>query len=160
MGEEAKQYKINLINAASPDLIIGLGDEGILKNILEEASKPYVILDAPSLVRKRTQEERRTLREDSYRNYLKNGKILVMPITQVEVNFFNDEATYESNTLLGLLNEDKWLIGLGVFKKLDKNKFMRIYTPAKKEDVKIVEFSGIKVNEEGRELNKILKEKT
>jgi len=159
LGEEAKQYKIELINAASPSLIVGLGDANILKAILEEALKPYVILDSPPSVRRRNQEERRTLREDSYRSYLKNGRILVIPIAQVEVRFFNEE-TYESNTLLGLLNEDEWLIGLGVFKKLDKGKFMRVYASIKKEDVRIVEFSGMKVNEEGKELNKILKEKT
>lgn len=155
LGEEAKAYKIDLINAASPSLIVGLGSEDVLKPILEEASKPFVILDSPQLIRKRSQEERKILREDSYRSYLKNGKILVLPVNQVEVRFF--DSSIEVNTLLGLLNKDEWLIGLGVLKEFKDKKIMKIYTSVKKEDVKIVEFSGVKVNEEGRELNKIMK---
>ncbi|MBS7655518.1 hypothetical protein KEJ50_03350 [Candidatus Bathyarchaeota archaeon] len=157
LGEEAKIYKIDLINAVSPSLIVGLGSEDVLKPILEEASKPFVILDSPQLIRKRSQEERRILREDSYRSHLKNGKILVLPINQVEVKFF--DSSIEVNTLLGLLNKDEWLIGLGVLKEFKDKKIMKVYAPVKKEDVKIVEFSGVKVNEEGREINKIMKEK-
>ncbi|MBS7657605.1 MAG: Clp1/GlmU family protein [Candidatus Bathyarchaeia archaeon] len=151
LGDEAKQYKLELINLISPSLVIGLGEESVLKPIFEEAFKPYIILEPSQLVRKRTQEERRALREDSYRNYLRSGKIITLPITQIKVRFFNEQK-YECNTLLGLLSEDEWLIGLGIFKEL-KGKLMKIYTPIKKEEIKIVEFSEMKINEEGKELN-------
>jgi polynucleotide 5'-hydroxyl-kinase GRC3/NOL9 len=156
LGEEAKSYKIDLINAASPSLIVGLGSEETLNLIFKEASKPFVILNPPRLIRRRSQEERRILREDSYRSYLKNGKILVLPINQVKVKF--SSLSFEVNTLLGLLNKDEWLIGLGVLKEF-KDKAMKVYTPVKKEEIKIVELSNVKINEEGKEIDKLVKEK-
>jgi len=158
LGEEAKQYKIELVNTASPSLVIGLGNEEVLKPILKEVFTPYIILEAPRFIRKRSQEERRILREDSYKSYLRNGKTLVLPINQIEIRTFN-ASSYEVNTLLGLLNKDEWLIGLGILKEF-KDKAIKIYASIKREDIKIVEFSGVKVNEEGKELNKIIKEKT
>ena len=156
-GDEAKSYKLSLIKEASPTLIVGLGGEPALKKILDEAEAPFAILESPSTIHRRSREERRRLRESGYRRYLKGGKIVALPKSYIELRSFNGSSVglkrNHVNTLLGLLDENGWLIGLGTLKGVDpKSGFMKIFTPTEKGKVRIVELGAVKVNEQGKEL--------
>lgn len=157
LGDEAKSYKLSLIKEASPSLVVGLGGDPALREILSEAGVPFAILESPPTIHKRSREERKRLRESGYRRYLKGGKILALPKSYVELRSFNGSSVElrrnHVNALLGLLDDDGWLIGLGVLKDVDpKSGFMKIFTPTEKGKVRTVELGAVKVNEQGREL--------
>jgi polynucleotide 5'-hydroxyl-kinase GRC3/NOL9 len=86
--EEAKQYKIRLLKRISPEIIISIqfGDE--LKPILDafnNADSTILYLDAPSNLIKRTKNERRELRKQGYRKYLKEAKIRVLSLKETAI---------------------------------------------------------------------------
>ena len=94
--EEAKQYKIRLLKRIFPEIIIGIqfGDE--LKPILNEfnnADSTILYLDAPSNIIKRTKNERRELREQGYRKYLREGATRVLSLKETVMEYAQASTT-------------------------------------------------------------------
>jgi len=110
--EEAKQYKIRLLKRISPEIIIGIqfGDE--LKPILStfnNADSIILYLDAPSNLIKRTKNERRELREQGYRKYLKEGSTRVLSLKEIAIEYVQTSTTKtlkseETSSLEQILN--------------------------------------------------------
>jgi polynucleotide 5'-kinase involved in rRNA processing len=77
-------------------------------------------------------------------------------VVMVEGLFHKDvylvKESEEEGVLVGLLNNDKDFLGLGIISKLDYiNRTLKIQT-AYKDTVNIVQFGQVKINEAGKEL--------
>ncbi len=99
-GEEAAEYKSILTETIAPSAVIGIEQEKELTPILSKLKKPSVLIVEPSTaVKKRDRERRKTLRELSYKKYLKNVKVEAFPLSWIKI-----EGMYSSQSLF-LTNE-------------------------------------------------------
>lgn len=85
-GEDAVNYKIGLVNALSPSIVLCVkqGDELTpLISALENSRK--LIIESPPTIKQRNREKRKSLRELGYVKYLKNAKVQSIPLSWVNV---------------------------------------------------------------------------
>jgi len=93
-GEDAVDYKIQLVKELEPDIIFCIQQKDELAPILNALEKfRKVVVDSPSAIRQRSREKRRSLRELGYIKYLKNAKVRSLPLGWLKI---------EENGLLGL----------------------------------------------------------
>jgi len=150
-GMDALSFKKKLIKEISPDLILGMSNKKDLNHIYKNFNSHYLYLNPSKFVKKRSREERRELREYGYRKYLKNAstKYISLGSTKVE-----SENSLEENRLVGLIDHEGVLLGIGILKDFDKIKrVVKIYTPIEKtNELYKIEIGSVKVSEFGREL--------
>ncbi len=85
-GEEALEYKVQLVEKLDADLVIGLEHEDQLKHILDEIKSRKTLICNPSpYIRKRDREQRKHLRELSYKKHLKNAKVRSLPLSWITI---------------------------------------------------------------------------
>lgn len=85
-GEEAVQYKVMLTETIAPNAVVGIEREKELAPILGKLKKTQVLAVEPSTaVRKRDRERRKTLRELSYKKYLRNAKVEGFPLNWTKI---------------------------------------------------------------------------
>jgi len=85
-GKEAAEYKRRLVEVAKPDLIVGMQREGELEDVLGGLGGWRVVqVEVPPTVKRRNRENRRLMRELSYRRYLEGARIQSYPISWVEL---------------------------------------------------------------------------
>ena len=92
-GEEAVNYKVQLIGVLDPDAIFCLQQKDELSSFLNLPGKLVSIIDSPAAVKQRTSEKRRNLRELGYIKYLRNAKVQSIPLSWLKI---------EEDDLLGL----------------------------------------------------------
>jgi polynucleotide 5'-hydroxyl-kinase GRC3/NOL9 len=93
-GEEAINYKAQLIEKLDPDIIFCIQQKDELTpflNALEKFAK--IVVDSPSAIKQRSREKRRNLRELGYTKYLRNAKVQSLPLNWLKI---------EENELFGL----------------------------------------------------------
>jgi len=215
-GDEARTYKAELIRKIGPNLVVGIQRNGELEHILhsvEEEGCHVLRIVTSSAVKRRDHNERRELREQSYKKYLGKPTVRNLHLNWISLEYTPlglgtpvdlqrvkalekalqrqivyceessrtlyivvyykervDEATVvtaeslfqknvylvregeEEGLLVGLLNNDRDFLGLGIISKLDyNNRTLKIRT-AYKDTVNVVQFGQIKINEAGNEL--------
>jgi polynucleotide 5'-hydroxyl-kinase GRC3/NOL9 len=99
--EEAKQYKICLLKKIYPSIICVQSDEE-LKPILsafDVLAFRILCLNVPSIIRKRTKNERKELREQGYRKYLKEGSIRVLSLKETSIVNVQASRFFKTETL-------------------------------------------------------------
>ena len=118
--EEAVRYKLQLLNALRPNLVLGLGSNNELDPILEQQQYPTLRLEASPFARTRTREERKKTREEGYKRFLQNHKHLDFNLNTIKLRTFNkprqqriDQASTHRGTLAGLLDEKELLLSIG-----------------------------------------------
>jgi polynucleotide 5'-hydroxyl-kinase GRC3/NOL9 len=85
-GEDATQYKVQMVERMSPDAVVGIQQETELEPILNALRKVKIFrVASPSEVKRRCQERRKTLRELSYKKYLKGAKVQSFPLNWVRI---------------------------------------------------------------------------
>lgn len=86
VGEEAVQYKLRLAKRIAPNVVVGIQRQNELAPILTALKGIKVIsIESPSAIKKRDREKRKSLRELSYRKYLKGAKVQSFPLNWVKV---------------------------------------------------------------------------
>jgi len=85
--ERAVAYKLRMANAVSPDLAVGIGNGPGVQSILENVKATSIRIESPSIIRRRSREERRQLRERGYRKYLEKASPVVIPLDRVDLRF-------------------------------------------------------------------------
>lgn len=86
LGEEAVQYKLRLLKVIAPSVIVGIQQQSELTPILAALKGVTVIsIESPQAIKKRDREKRKTLRELSYKKYLKGAKVQSFPLSWVKV---------------------------------------------------------------------------
>ncbi len=85
-GEDAAKYKIQLTKTVSPSVVVGIKKEDELTSILTALKEAKVLsINSPQLVRRRSREKRKILRELSYKKYLKKAKVQSFALSWVKV---------------------------------------------------------------------------
>lgn len=85
-GEDAANYKVKLVAELNPDIIFCIQQKDELTPLLNALSNfRKTIVDSPPLVRQRSREKRRSLRELGYIKYLKNSKVQSFPFGWLKV---------------------------------------------------------------------------
>lgn len=85
-GEDAASYKLRLVEALKPQVVVGIQQSDELLHILTGIgnAKVYTV-DSPFAIKKRDREKRKILRELSYKKYLRGGKIQSFLISWVNL---------------------------------------------------------------------------
>jgi len=84
-GEEAIRYKVMLAEAVAPDVVAGIEQEEKLTPILGKLKISVLAVEPSTAVRKRDRERRKTLRELSYKKYLRNAKVEAFPLNWIKI---------------------------------------------------------------------------
>ncbi|MGQ9538042.1 MAG: Clp1/GlmU family protein [Candidatus Bathycorpusculaceae bacterium] len=93
-GEDAVNYKVQLIEKINPDIIFYLQQNENLTPLLSMLKNFKTLkIDSPQTIKQRSREKRRSLRELGYIKYLKNAKVQSIPISWLKI---------ESDEFLGL----------------------------------------------------------
>jgi polynucleotide 5'-hydroxyl-kinase GRC3/NOL9 len=93
-GEEAVNYKIQLIEELKPDIIFCIQQKDELTPFFNALEKfATVVVDSPPAIKQRSREKRRNLRELGYTKYLRNAKVQSLPLNWLKI---------EENGLFGL----------------------------------------------------------
>jgi len=113
-GEDAVNYKVQLIEKIEPNIIYCIQQEEKLKPLLECARKGFqtVVIDSPQTIKQRSRDKRRSLRELGYIKYLKNSKVQSIPMSWLKIeseeilvqgkNFSDKRREREIYNLLGM----------------------------------------------------------
>jgi polynucleotide 5'-hydroxyl-kinase GRC3/NOL9 len=157
--EGAVAYKVKMINEISPDVVIGIERGGEVDPILDLVKGISIRVESPSFLKRRSREDRKRLREYKYRKYLEGSKSVYLPLDQIEVRGLNVEELVnppglaeKQNLILGLLDSDNLLLGIGILKDFNPEKrALKVYTPIQ-EGVFAAEVGAVKITEEGKEL--------
>ena len=95
-GKEARNFKVAMTEKINPNVVIGIQKrkeiEHILNAVKDKGFRTYT-LSTSNVIKKRTKKERKALREQGYRKFLKNTTIRQLPISwvQLENTFLNTE---------------------------------------------------------------------
>jgi len=93
-GEDAVNYKVQLIEEFNPDIIFCIQQKDELAPLLNALEKfRRIVVDSPSAIKQRSKERRRSLRELGYIKYLRNAKVQSLPLSWLNI---------EGNELFGL----------------------------------------------------------
>jgi len=118
---EAIQYKIDLIARTKPDLVIGLGFGNELQPILFRSGAQSMNVEPAREALLRSRSDRRKIRIDGYRRFLEGGSVRTFapPTVQLSIpenlSFLNKSDHREfRNIIVGLLDENRYLIQIGV----------------------------------------------
>jgi polynucleotide 5'-hydroxyl-kinase GRC3/NOL9 len=99
---EAVDYKIRLIRAVAPDVIVGIRRGGELDQILtatEKIGRSVIRVEVPRVVCPRTREVRRELREQGYRRFLQSASVRAIPLSWIKLEgTFLKEADVDATT--------------------------------------------------------------
>ena len=145
VAEILKEAKIEIIN---PDFIILFEEKGERENLIKPFifSEKRIIRVKPSpYVSQRDREERIKYRENRFKEYFKDRKILKIIFS--EKNLLGIDLNYEippPGTLISLLDRDRFCISLGIVKNFDReDNTMTIVAPSSfhDKDIKFIKFS-------------------
>ncbi len=106
-SEEAIRYKVMLAEAAAPNVVVGLERENKLASLLSRLEDCSVLrVETPTAVKKRDRENRKALRELSYKKYLKNAKIESFPLSWIKIESAHSlPSLFLTNRRLGRIKE-------------------------------------------------------
>jgi polynucleotide 5'-hydroxyl-kinase GRC3/NOL9 len=89
-GEDAVSYKAQLVEAISPDLIFYIQQKEEPAPLLDAIGKfRKIAVDSPSVIDQRSREKRKNLRELGYVKYLRNARVLSLPLGWLRIE--NDD---------------------------------------------------------------------
>jgi len=85
-GEEAVDYKVQLIEELNPDIIFCIQQKDELTPLLNALEKfVKIVVDSPSAIKQKTREKRRNFRELGYTKYLRNAKVQSLPLNWLKI---------------------------------------------------------------------------
>jgi len=156
LDPEAILYKIELIEAIHPDLVLGIATGRELEPILSRA-RASMRIEAPQLVLERSRSDRRQIRTASYRRYLDGGKVIAYSRRNVRIRLPNASATSRSmqipellNLIVGLLDDEGYLLQIGVLLNGDEEKLEVYSRPTDR--LSEIELGYVRLSREGVEL--------
>src|SRR5208282_103855 len=154
---EAIQYKINLIARTKPDLVIGLDFGNELQPILAGSRAQSITVEPANEVLSRSKSDRRKIRVNGYRRFLEGGNMRTFTLREVQVSIpeslsflTKSKGSELSNLIVGLLDENRYLVQIGVLLTFEPGT-VRVYCkPA--EEIRTIELGYLKLSTNGNEL--------
>ncbi len=146
-GWEGVRLKFFQIKWLTPDHIILLerGEElKELKDLIKVMGGSFYHLQVGPWVKERKREERRNYRKLKFKQYFQGSEEVSIEISQVAI--LNSCVPWQENLLLGLSEKKGFSLGLGLFKKREKNR-ITFLTPLKNlERIKIIQAGTLRIN--------------
>jgi len=157
--DEADLFKAKMVSSVAPDLVIGIErQEGELDGVVSSTAARSIVVKTPHVVRARSREERRRLRELNYRRFLEGGitrqfNFRRTRLRGIEVRDGRLRGVCQRlNSLVGFLDEEGLLVDIGVLKAVDQREgLIRVFTKFA-QDPFILELGSVKIDETGREV--------
>ncbi|MCW4000028.1 MAG: Clp1/GlmU family protein [Candidatus Bathyarchaeota archaeon] len=122
-GAEAALYKIALLTAVQPDLIVGVQVQGELELLRGSlTAKPVMLIEASAALNPRSPEKRKVLREMTYARYLKKAKLQCYPLSQIKVEprgSVPKKQEPDKGVLVGLYGGGAKFLGIGVLRAIN-----------------------------------------
>lgn len=157
-GDEAYDFKARMINEISPDLVAAIQTNDQLSPITEKTRATTIVVQPPTVAKRREREDRRRLRELSYRKHLTGSICRNIEFDKVRLigaelrNGRLRSAPKKIHSMVGFLNNDELLIRIGILKEVEqKEGIMKVYTPFRGLPGTI-EFGSIRLDDSGKEL--------
>ena len=157
LDHEAIIYKVKLIDAVRPDLVLGIAAGGELEPIMSKISAMSMRIEAPTTILPRSQSDRRQIRTSGYRRFLNGGATRVYPTRAIRLELPIGVSSVETtrmsqlrNLIVGLLNDQGFLLQIGVLLSLDDNS-LRVYSRAV-DHLAGIELGYVKLSTDGAEL--------
>lgn len=143
IGDEAVDYKLQLINKLKPDVIVGVQVENELRPLIATLDDKLVILVDPSpSLSPRNAEERKILREMTYARYTKNAKLHCYPLSQMKIEPKASLPKFqerEKGLLVGLYGSGAKFLGIGVLREINQlRKALKVQTSVSAPPKKLV----------------------
>jgi polynucleotide 5'-hydroxyl-kinase GRC3/NOL9 len=153
-GEDAIEYKVQLVKKLNPEIIFCIQQSDELKPLLNALEGIKLILvESPTAIKQRSREKRKNLRELGYIKYLKNAKVHSIPLNWIKIEeneLFSSYKTYEDAkrareiyNLLGMKplylaeQKDKIFIVTGKNRWINKSNIEKVEEYSKKKVVVI-----------------------
>ncbi len=121
-GEEAVKYKSQLVQELKPDVVLCIQQKDELKPLFAALEKfRTMIVDSAVVVKPRSAEKRKSLREMSYAKYLADAKVKTWGLNLLETDdkIFQVRQSEEKGLLVGLYASGKKFLGIGVLCEID-----------------------------------------
>ena len=154
---EALTYKVELIKAVQPDLVLGITTGQELESILSGTSAVSMRIDAPASILARSRSDRRQIRTAGYRRFLDGGKTMKYPLRETQLKLPNGLQPIQSvriselrNLIVGLLDAQGYLLQIGILQSLDEDSF-RVYSRST-DHLRNIELGNVKLSTDGIEL--------
>jgi len=161
-GEEAVEYKSRLAAELNPDVVFYFQQKDELAPLLVALEKfRTIMIESPFAVRQRSREKRKSLRELGYIKYLRGAKVKSLPsklLTMEEENATVIEQGKEEGLLLGLYDNHRKFLGIGILREFDcRRKTLKVFTPISAKPARIV-LGKVRLDENLKEVPMLLEE--
>ena len=161
-GEEAVKYKLQLADVLEPDLIVCIQQNNELDPLVAAMEKYRIIeVKSSSAVKQRSIETRKNLRERNYTKYMRDAKVQVFPLNQLNIEENNGLLRRKSEAqdwLLGLYGSHRKFLGIGVLREVDPvRKALKVFTSVSAKPLRVV-FGKVQLDENLRESSGLLDE--
>jgi polynucleotide 5'-hydroxyl-kinase GRC3/NOL9 len=157
---EAVEFKANLASAMEPDVVFCVQGEAV-SSFCDSLGGAFGAfrqerVESTVSVKQRNPEKRRKLRELSYAKYFEGAKVKVYTLSHVTVEGKESGALIRQrqveNLLVGLHDEHKRFLGLGVIRSVDyERKTLRVFTSIQQKPA-IVSFGSVRLDGNLREV--------
>lgn len=158
LDPEAIIYKVELIETIQPDLVLGIAIGRELEPILSKAAVTSMKIEAPGTVLTRSRSDRREIRTEGYRRFLDGARTRTFSMRETQVRLPKElpsirmaQSSDLENLIVGLLDDDGYMLQLGVLLSLGKDS-LRVYSRPANRLVEI-ELGYVKLSTDGVELS-------
>jgi len=151
-GIIAEVLKHNKIEVLDPDYIIIFENENEIDNLIKPfiyGNKKIIKIKPSSNSIERTRLERIEYRNKKFREYFSNSKRVEIHFNENNIIGYDlKKYTPLQNSIVGLLDKDRFLLYLGILESINENRdSMIIKAPiADKNEIKFIKFSNLYVN--------------
>ncbi|HQJ56382.1 MAG TPA: Clp1/GlmU family protein [Caldisericia bacterium] len=151
-GMIAEVLKHNKIEVLDPDYIIIFEDENEIDNLINPfiyENKKIVKIKPSSNSIERTRLERMEYRNKKFREYFSNSKRIKIHFNENNIIGYDlKKYTPLQNSIVGLLDKDRFLLYLGILESIDNDRDSMIIRASiiKEKEIKFIKFSNLYFN--------------
>ncbi|MFQ6095778.1 MAG: Clp1/GlmU family protein [Candidatus Bathyarchaeia archaeon] len=145
-GEDAVNYKAQVVDLFSPDVIVVIQEEDELKPVIKRLrDSRIIVVEVPKTIKRRSREVRKALREMAYKKYLKGAKFRSYVLNYIEIRGFTAEADSpvgsekDEGLLVGLEDREGRFLGIGILSAINHDRrTLKVYTSVREPSPRIV----------------------
>jgi polynucleotide 5'-hydroxyl-kinase GRC3/NOL9 len=153
----AISYKIGLITALKPDLVLALAESTELQPILSACGSNSLIVQTSKELLVRSRGDRRKIRTASYRRFLSGARMRKIARSDIQITtphdfpFVNRGRNFQFEKLvIGLLDDAGYLLYLGILQSVE-NQALRVFCKSA-DGVRKIDIGRVRLSTDGVEI--------